>query len=86
METVEVPAHCTDLFLGSLWARPELMLDDGVRASTSGFARMDDERERAAVARLRADLESGRWDERYGELRRRAALDVGVRLVVSDLG
>ena len=81
VEVVEVPADCTDLFLGALWARPELILDDNVRASTSGFARLDDEREQETVAQLRADLESGRWDELHGNLRERSTLDVGLRLI-----
>jgi hypothetical protein len=80
---VEVPADCTDLFLGALWARPELVLDDDVRASTSGFARMDDEREQEAIALLQADLESRRWDDRHGQLRKAAALDVGLRLITA---
>ncbi len=84
-EPVEVPTDCTDLFLGALWARPELLLDASVRGSNSGFARLDSKMEERAVARLRADLESGEWDRRHGELRRRASLDVGVRLVVSEL-
>ena len=82
---VEVPADCTDLFLGALWARPELILEKSVRASTSGFARLDPATERRAVARVRADLESGEWDRRHGALRRRDHLDVGVRLIVSKL-
>jgi hypothetical protein len=32
VETVEVPVDCTDLFLGALWARPELVLADEIRA------------------------------------------------------
>ncbi len=40
---------------------------------------------RAGRERLAADLESGVWEERYGELRRRPELDVGLRVVVSDL-
>lgn len=80
---VEVPADCTDLFLGALWARPELILDDDIRASTSGFARLDDEREQETVAQLRADLDSGRWDELHGNLRERPALDVGLRLITA---
>ena len=82
VEAVPVPADCTDLFLAALWARPELLLDADVRAATSGFARLDDELERRAVERLRADLASGAWDERHGHLREMEALDVGVRLVV----
>lgn len=37
------------------------------------------------LAQLRADLESGRWDERYGELRTLDSLDIGLRLVTADL-
>ena len=84
VETVEVPSDCADLFLGALWARPELILADEIRASTSGFARMDSEQERAAVAKLGADLNSGAWDTRYGYLRRMDELDVGLRLVVCE--
>jgi SAM-dependent methyltransferase len=85
VETVGVPSDCTDLFLGALWARPELVLADEVRASTSGFARMDAAQERAAIAKLGDDLESGAWDERHGHLREADELDVGLRLVVCEL-
>jgi SAM-dependent methyltransferase len=84
VETVEVPSDCSDLFLGALWARPELILVDEIRASTSGFARMNAGQEREAVAKLEADLESGAWDERYGHLRAMGKLDVGLRLVVCE--
>lgn len=85
VETVEVPSDCSDLFLGSLWARPELVLADEVRASTSGFARMDPAQEQESVARLAADLENGTWDDRHGHLRGIGELDVGLRLVISDI-
>jgi SAM-dependent methyltransferase len=82
VETVEVCADCADLFLGALFARPELILDDEVRAATSGFARMEDRAEREAVGRLRSDLESGRWDRLYGYHRELDHLDVGLRLLI----
>lgn len=85
VQTVEVPSDCSDLFLGALWARPELILDDKVRASTSGFARMDAAQERKAITKLGADLKSGAWDERHGHLREREKLDVGLRLVSCEL-
>ena len=78
-----VSRDCEDLFLGSLWGRPELLLDDDIRASTSGFARLDTEIERSVVARLRADLDSGEWDRRHGSLRRLDEYDVGVRLLTA---
>ncbi len=83
VEPVPLRADCEDLFLGALFARPELLLDPDVRASTSGFARLDDATEAALVDRLRADLESGAWDERYGDYRRLPELDIGLRLLRS---
>jgi len=84
VETVEVPSDCSDLFLGALWARPELVLAEEIRASMSGFARMRGEEEKVAVAMLRADLTSGKWDERYGHLREMPELDVGLRLLTAE--
>ena len=43
-----------------------------------------DEVERG-LAKLKADLESGRWDERNGHLREAPQLDVGLRLVTAEL-
>ena len=37
------------------------------------------------LERLRAELESGLWDEKYGELRSELELDVGLRLVRAEL-
>ncbi len=59
------------------------MLDPAARAATSGFARMSPAVIERAVTRLRADLGSGAWDARHGELRRLGADDAGLRLVVS---
>jgi hypothetical protein len=84
--TVPVPADCTDGFGLALWSRPEAVLDPGARAATSGFARMDRTREAAGVARLARDLETGAWDRRHGNLRSLAELDVGLRLLVTEVG
>jgi len=46
---------------------------------------MNDEREAAAVARLARDLASGAWDRAHGQLRTLPALDVGLRLAVTEL-
>lgn len=82
---VPVPSDCTDGFLLSFWSRPEAVLDPSARAATSGFARLDDQREAAAVARLAQDLDTGAWDAAHGHLRTLPALDVGLRLIVSEL-
>lgn len=82
---VPVPRDCTDGFLLSFWGNPEGLLDADARRATSGFARLTAETEAKAVARLSQDLDSGTWDERYGELRRIETFDAGLRLVVAQL-
>lgn len=82
---VPVPRDCTDGFLLAFWSRPEAVLDPAARAATSGFVRMDDASEAAAVERLARDLASGTWDHAHGHLRSLPALDVGLRLTVTQL-
>lgn len=79
-----VPRDCVDGFFGAYWARPAAYLDPKVQAGISLFARMTDA-DRAGLARLRADLDSGAWMARHGHLLEREALDVGYRLVVAHL-
>ena len=86
VEPVPIPRLCTDGFWCALWDRPELHLDPALRRGSSGWQLMDaDETERAEqrLEALRADLESGAWDERHGHLRTAPELDVGLRLIVS---
>ncbi len=83
-EVQPVPLHrdCVDWMLGSFWAHPERVLDEAARAATSGFARMSAAVVERVVSAVDHDLESGVWDGKYGDLRERAELDVGLRLVV----
>jgi len=86
VEPVPIPRGCTDAFWCALWDRPELHLDQELRRGSSGWQVMDAaELEQAGrgLALLRADLESGAWDERNGHLREAAELDVGLRLLVA---
>jgi SAM-dependent methyltransferase len=81
VEPIPVPRDCTDQFFAALWARPEkLFAEEVVRPmwvwqSISEAARQD------GRERLRADLESGAWEQRYRHLRTLPSLDVGLRLV-----
>jgi SAM-dependent methyltransferase len=83
MVPVPVPHDCTDGLLCAYWRRPESYLDDYVRSAMSSFARIDAE---AGLARLRADLSSGRWAERNRHLLALDALDVGYRVVRCEIG
>ena len=78
---VPVPHDCTDGFLGAYWRRPQAYLDEGVRSAISVFSRIGSLE--AGLSRLRADLESGSWQRRYGHLSSRAELDLGYRLIVA---
>lgn len=75
-----IPHDCTDGFLYAYWRRPHAYLDQRVRQAISSFWKIDAE---AGLARLAADLESGAWEARYGDLLRQDAIDGGYCVVVS---
>lgn len=83
ISTVPVPHDCQDGFLGAYWRRPEAYLEARVRAAISSFSRITDTG--AALDQLRADLASGAWHERYGDLLDLTALDCGYRLITARL-
>lgn len=85
VEEVPVPGECTDGFFCALWDRPEMHLDPEVRRGSSVWHAMDEAELEAGIAALKADLESGAWDQRHGDLREAAELDVGLRLIVAEL-
>lgn len=83
---LHVPAACLDGFPEAFVARPEAYLDPAVRRNMSPFRMLPSDQVEAGVARLRRDLESGAWDARHGALRHMPEIDVGLRIVVSDIG
>jgi SAM-dependent methyltransferase len=85
VETIPVPSNCADGFFIGIWDRPEMHLDPDVRRASSCWHRMPEAEIEQGLARLRADLESGEWDERNGHLRELPELDVGLRLVSAEL-
>ncbi len=83
MTPVAIPHDCTDGFLCAYWRRPEFYLEAAIRSGMSSFARIDAE---PGLARLRADLSSGRWAERNGHLLALETLDLGYRIVGCEIG
>lgn len=80
---VLIPADCVDGFLGAYWQRPTAYLDDTVRSGMSSFSRVqapDD-----GFKRLQADLDTGVWRRRHRDLLYRTSLDLGYRLVTTEL-
>ena len=85
VETVPVPADCTDGFCVALWSRPEAHLDPHVRRASSTWHRLSPAVIETGLDRLRQDLDSGEWDRRFGHLRTLGTLDIGLRLVKAEL-
>jgi SAM-dependent methyltransferase len=82
VQPLPVPGDCVDGFLGAFWLRPEAYLDEEVRAGISTFGRLTNIDPQ--LKRLERDLTSGNWERRNAELRNRADLDVGYRLVIAE--
>jgi hypothetical protein len=53
--------------------------------AASTWHRMPPAATEQGLERLRAELENGLWDEKYGHLRDQAELDIGLRLVREEL-
>lgn len=77
-----VPYDCIDGFLCAYWRRPECYLDAERRGCISSFARIDAE---PGLAKLRADISSGRWAERNRGILNLEAMDLGYRLVTCEV-
>jgi SAM-dependent methyltransferase len=78
---VPIPHDCADGFLYAYWRRPQAYLDPHIRKGISTFWKM--QHANTGLAQLAADLESGAWEARYGELLELEELDAGYRLVVT---
>jgi hypothetical protein len=62
-------------------ARPESFLDPRVRAAQSAWGFITPEATQRAVATLRQDLTSGRWDQTYADWRTQPQFDGSLRLI-----
>ena len=80
-----VPRDMEDGVLGGYWCRPDAYLDAGVRANCSGLALADPAVIRRGIGRLVADLASGAWARRHGDLDQLDQVDLGYRLLVADV-
>ena len=83
IEPFPVPSDLTDWFLAAGWARPHLYLDPQVRAGISGFAVADQSTIARGLDRLKADLDSAAWHQRYGQRLTQQCYDAGYRFVLA---
>lgn len=76
--------------LSRLWlaeyapARPEQFLDPAVRRAQSAWGFVSPAAQERAVTTLRADLDCGKWDEMYHDLRTQPQFDGALRMVVGQ--
>ncbi len=76
-----LPHDLSDLFAAAAWRRPELYLQPEVRAGISSFPLADAHLVEQGVKSLAADLSSGEWDAKYGDIRNLTEIDLGYRFL-----
>jgi SAM-dependent methyltransferase len=79
---VPIPIDCVDGFTEAYYARPAAFLDPQVRAAQSAWGFVSPEAIERSIERLRVDLASGAWKQRYGHLRTQPQFLGSLRLVV----
>ncbi|MGV9245345.1 class I SAM-dependent methyltransferase [Streptomyces sp. NPDC003710] len=84
-EPVWIPHDCLDGFAAAYWRRPAAYLDPQVRAGISMLVQTGEDTIGPGLTRLAEDLTTGRWHTRHAELLTLDTIDVGYRLLVSDL-
>lgn len=85
LEAVPIPHDCEDGFLAAYWRRPKAYLDERARAGMSIFHLPGAERLLGGLEVLADDLQTGRWEDRNHDILEREELDLGYRLLVTEL-
>jgi SAM-dependent methyltransferase len=83
VQPLRIPLDCTDGFADAFYGRPEAMLDPAVRNAQSAWSFVDPDAQSRFVARLKADLDSGAWDERHGHLRTQPNFNGSIRILTA---
>lgn len=76
-----VPWDLQDAVFPAHWRRPAAYLDPMVRRNCSALAQTEPDAVERGVARLRRDLETGRWHREHADLLEQEEIDVGFRLI-----
>lgn len=84
VQTMWIPAECSDGVAAAYWRRPESYLDPAVQRSMSLLALLPHDVLARGAARLRSDLEDGTWIARHGHLLEQDSADYGYRLVIAE--
>ena len=82
--SVPIPLNCRDGFNEAYYGRPEKLLDEGARLACSAWSFVDQPTSSGYVEALRSEIQSGRWDSKFGALRQQPEYDGSLRLVVAN--
>lgn len=80
---IPIPLDCKDGFQEAFYGRPEAFLEKQVRLSQSAWGFIPEDKQEEIVERLRADLENGTWDAKYGHFRTQEFFTCALRLIVA---
>lgn len=82
VEPVPIPLDCKDGFNEAYYGRPDMLLDPAARLACSSWSFVTPDIVARFEAALRADLQSGAWDARFGHLRTQPTYDGSLRLII----
>jgi SAM-dependent methyltransferase len=85
LETIAIPHDCDNGLLAAHWRRPRAYLEKRVRAGIPTFQLPGAVRQLDGLEQLAEDLQTGRWRQRNRELLSLERLDLGYRLLVTEL-
>ncbi|QGH33318.1 methyltransferase domain-containing protein [Gracilibacillus salitolerans] len=80
---IPIPIDCQDGFQEAFYARPEAFLEKEIRQSQSAWGFLSEGVEHKLVKRLKDDLDSGIWDEKFGSHRNMPFFNGALRLIIS---
>ena len=83
VQVIPVPIDCVDGFTEAYYARPEAFCDPAVRRSQSAWSFVSEEIQLRIAKKIRDDLESGAWDQKYSHWRTKPHFEGSLRLIVS---
>ena len=76
-----LPHDLLDKNMYSGWNKPEIYLDHQFRQNVSGLALASKSVVQKGIESLKNDLETGKWNEKFGYLRKQISFDVGFRFI-----
>ncbi len=80
---IPIPLDCVDGFQEAFYGRPEAFLEKEVRQSQSAWGFLPKGLEETYVNALATDLQSGKWDKKYGYFRSQPSFTCALRLIIS---